>query len=262
MVHAMQTLASSRYRLLLRSLCAALFVAAAAGSAVAQGVAEHVEYVDDIDNWSVEVFSGAANGGGFLQGPREQAGHDRSGPMVFLLSGEAFTAGGGVIFVITKDEVVRYLAGDPELPGYRDGPASEALLGADLSLCDDRRGGLYIADRSNRCLRRAHQIDGQWVVETVAGSPHNRADRKLLQLTRDESPMQPGAGEERFASDGQGGKATFHYLHSNVITDEKGNAYLIDADYLRRITPGTTDCGPAAWRPSSPWARASFYSPG
>ena len=33
-------------------------------------VKEHVEYVPDNDQWPVEVYSGALNPGGLLQGPR------------------------------------------------------------------------------------------------------------------------------------------------------------------------------------------------
>lgn len=200
-------------------------------------VEENVEYVENIGAWAVEVFSGAQNPGGLLQGPRLQAGHDRRGPIVFLPGGEAFTAGEGVVFVLTKPGVVRFLAGDPDLPGYRDGDAGQALLGRDLSLCHDGHGGLYIADRDNRCLRRARRVKDRWVIETVAGDPGNPADKSLLRVVRDESPMRSGDGGGRFASDGTGGKATFHYLHSNVIADAAGNAYLIDADFLRRITP-------------------------
>ncbi len=34
-----------------------------------------------------------------------------------------------------------------------------------------------------------------------------------------------------------GREATFHYMHSNVIADRRGNALVIDADFLRRISP-------------------------
>jgi hypothetical protein len=96
---------------------------------------------------------------------------------------------------------------------------------------------LLIADRSNRCLRRALREDGRWFVETLAGHPNNPPDRQQLQLVRDENPMQPGSRPERFASDGVGTRATFHYLHSNVIVDRHSNAYLIDADFLRKVSP-------------------------
>jgi hypothetical protein len=122
-------------------------------------VREHVEHVDDIAQWRVEVFSGALNAGGLVQGPRLQAGHDRRGPMAFLATGEACTAGDGVVFLFTRDGTVRLLSGDPEQPGYRDGPAAESRLGTDLTVAADGRGGLFIADRSNRCLRRAVRRD-------------------------------------------------------------------------------------------------------
>lgn len=200
-------------------------------------VKEHVEYVSDIDQWRVEVYSGALNPGGLLQGPRLQAGHDRRGPMAFLPTGEASTAGEGVVFVFTRDETVRFLAGDPDQPGYRDGPAAEALLGRELSVATGAKGELWIADRSNRCVRRAVKKDGIWHIETVAGHPSNPPDRDLLKVVRDESPLEAGAKQERFASDGVGRDATFHYMHSTIIVDAAGDAYVIDADFLRRISP-------------------------
>jgi hypothetical protein len=157
--------------------------------------------------------------------------------MAFLPTGEACTAGEGVVFIFTRDGTVRYLAGDADRPGYRDGPATAALLGRQLTVVANPRGGLLIADRSNRCVRRAVQKEGRWFVETLAGHPSNPADPHLLKVVRDESPMEPGVRDERFASDGLGREATFHYMHSNVIADRRGNALLIDADFLRRISP-------------------------
>ena len=43
-----------------------------------QGVPVKVEYVKDIDDWRVEVFDGAANSDGFLQGPLREAGIGRN----------------------------------------------------------------------------------------------------------------------------------------------------------------------------------------
>jgi hypothetical protein len=42
--------------------------------------------------------------------------HDRRGPIAFLPGGEAFTAGEGVVFVLTKQGTIRFLAGDADLP--------------------------------------------------------------------------------------------------------------------------------------------------
>jgi NHL repeat len=218
-------------------MATAVVVALWAAPVLLAQVREHVVPVKDIDQWHVEVFSGAYNPGGLLQGPLLQAGHDRRGPMVFLPGGEACTASEGVVFIFTREGTLRYLAGDPDQPGYREGPADEALLGRELSIASDSRGGLLIADRSNRCLRRATRKEGRWFIETVAGHPDNPKDRKLLRIVRDESPMGKGTRKEYFAADGTGRKATFNYLHSNVIADARGNAYLIDADFLRRISP-------------------------
>jgi hypothetical protein len=188
-------------------------------------VREHVEHVEDIAQWRVEVFSGALNPGGLVQGPRLQAGHDRRGPMAFLATGEACTAG-DVVFLLTRDGTVRLLAGDPEQPGYRDGPAAASPLGADLTVAADERGGLFIADRSNRCLRRAVRRDGQWRIETLAGHPSNPADPRLLKVVRDESPVEVGIGEERYTGHPQchsdRGSGESHWLKALELPETIG----------------------------------------
>ena len=219
-------------------LCSVLILAiVSVGSRLEGQVAEEVEYVDDIDRWQVEVYSGAANPGGLLQGPAPEAGHDRRGSLCFLSSGEAFTAGEGVVFSYSRAGAVRYFAGLPGRPGYRDGPAAGARLGRQLDLCADNRGGLYVADRSNRCLRRLHRESGIWVIETIAGDPARPAAPELLRRVRDEGPMEPGPRDQDILVDGIRGGVGFHYLHSNVIADKGGNAYLMDADFLRRVRP-------------------------
>jgi hypothetical protein len=206
-----------------------------AWGSVAFAVEEHVEYVADIDDWRVEVFAGADNPGGLLQGPLLQAGFQVPVSMCFFPSGEGFVASEGVIFTLTKARTLRYLAGSPGLPGYQDGPAARALLGRQLTICPDSKGGLYIADRSNRCLRRLARRDGDWVVETVAGDPSQPASEEQLQRVRDEGPLPPPKKYDII--DGQGKAARFSYLHSNVSADADGNAWLMDSDFLRRITP-------------------------
>jgi hypothetical protein len=174
--------------------------------------------VEDIDQWAVEVFAGSRNTGGLLQGPAKEAGIPHAGSTCFFPSGEGFIGSSGVVLKITKDKTIRFLAGTPGLPGYADGPAAQALIGLQLSICPDHKGGLYIGGRSNRCIRRLTKKGSGWVAETVAGSPANPGWKK--------APV-----------DGTGREAVFKYLHSNVAADKDGVAYIMDQDFLRRITP-------------------------
>ncbi len=176
-------------------------------------------YTDDVDEWHVEVLAGAPNAGGMLQGPAMEAGLVSGGSMCVFPDGDhqKFFAGDGVIYRIENEGTFRRLAGQPGLYGTQDGSVSKALLGRQLSICPDGRGGLYIGDRSNRCLRRLHKKESGWVVETVAGAPTKEAWKS--------KPV-----------DGQGAEAVFRYLHCNVIADKEGTAYIIDNNFLRRIT--------------------------
>lgn len=189
----------------------------------AQDRGERVEFVEGIDTWQVEVHAGAVNPGGFLQGPALEAGiglvgsEDHRGGMCFLPSGDCFLASEGVILIVTPDRSVRNFTGTAGLPGYQDGPAAEALFGRQLSLASDGQGGLLVGDRSNRCLRRLSKRTGTWLVETLAGNPLKA----------------PWIGRP---VDGVGPKAVFRNLHAPVVTDAKGTAYVMDDNFLRRIT--------------------------
>jgi hypothetical protein len=197
-------------------------------------VEQHVEYVSDIDRWRVEVFAGAVHPHTLLQGPIREVGFNEPVHMCFAADGQAFLATEGVILTLSNG-VVRYFAGTPGLPGYRDGLAGQSLLGRELSICPDGRGGLYIGDRSNRCVRRLANRGGDWFVETVAGDPSKPPSAGQLERVRDEGPLGPARTYD--VIDGTGTAARFSYLHSNVIADAEGNAYQMDSDFLRRITP-------------------------
>jgi len=205
-------------------------------SLLAQEVKQRIEYVSDIDDWRVAVYAGAANADGFQQGPLREAGIGRNAwSMCFLSDGQGFMAVDGVIMTFTKDGIVRFLAGNPGLAGYQDGPATEALLGRQISICPDGKGGLWLGDRSNRCIRRLTKKEGRWTVETVAGDPLAAVSEKHLERVREEGKLPDG---QQRPTDGQGKKAVFAYLHSNISADADGNAWIMDSDFLRKITPG------------------------
>ena len=91
------------------------------------------------------------------------------------------------------------------------GPAVEARLGQPSGIAVDRNGRVYVADESNRRLRR---IDASGVITTIAGT-----------------------GEWGFSGDG--GPATEADLGSvrNVATDPRGNLYLAQWRRIRKIDP-------------------------
>ncbi len=202
---------------ILAAIWAGTLAAAAAGIG---GAAEsQIKYVDDIDQWRAEIFAGAANAGGQLEGPAMEAGFSHAGSLCFVPSGEAYFATDGVIFHISKEGTFRFFAGIPGTYGCADGPVEKATLGRQISICPDGKDGFYIGDRSNRCVRRLSRKDGRWMVETVAGDP-----------AKPEWKGKP--------ADGAGREAVFKYLHSNVIADADGNAYIMDNNFLRRVSPG------------------------
>ena len=208
------------------------------GVAHGEDVKVHIEYVADIDDWRTEVFAGAANVDGFLQGPLREAGIGRNHwSMCFSPDGDAYLAADGLILTLTRDKIVRFLAGTPGQPGYQDGPAGQARLGRQISLFPEGKGGLYIGDRSNRCIRRLTKKEGRWIVETVAGDSQATVSAKQLALVREEGKL-PAAKQR--PTDGRGKQAVFAYIHSNVIADSAGNAYVMDSDFLRKIAPDGT----------------------
>ena len=181
-------------------------------------VESDVIYVDDIDQWRTEIFAGSANAGGLLEGPAMEAGFSHGGSLCFMPSGEGYFANNGVIFYISKEGTFRFFAGIPGIFGCQDGSVEQATLGRELSICLDGKGGFYIGDRSNRCIRKLIKKGEQWVIVTIAGS-FRRPEWK-------DKPV-----------DGVGEEAVFRYLHSNVIADENGIAYVMDNNFLRRIHP-------------------------
>jgi hypothetical protein len=55
-----------------------------------------------------------------------------------------------------RTEMVTTLVGIAGKPGYQDGNPDDAMFRNPWGLCIDRRGDgtIYIADRSNRCIRK------------------------------------------------------------------------------------------------------------
>lgn len=67
---------------------------------------------------------------------------------------------------VTPLGVVSTVAGNG-VPGYLDGPASQAMFSQPLGVCADAAGNVWVADTGNSRIRR---IDAAGVVSTVAGN--------------------------------------------------------------------------------------------
>jgi sugar lactone lactonase YvrE len=130
------------------------------------------------EHWHVADFTGAL-GGGPDGGPVEQAG---GVPTVLCgdQAGNLFLAYGQFIDIVTPDGMRSHLAGSGEY-GFRDGAAHQAEFRLGLivkygvrNLACSPDGSIYVADGGNRRIRRIHQEQGQWRVDTLAGGGSRR----------------------------------------------------------------------------------------
>ncbi len=125
------------------------------------------------ERWRVADFTGAL-GGGPAGGPVEQAGGTPSA-LCGDRAGNLFLAQGQFVDIVTPDGMRSHLAGTGE-DGYRDGAAHQAEFRLGLivkyrvhNLACGPDGSVYVADGGNRRIRRIHQEQGQWRVDTWAG---------------------------------------------------------------------------------------------
>jgi sugar lactone lactonase YvrE len=132
----------------------------------------------EAERWRVADFTSAL-GGGPDGGPVEQAGG-----IPYALCGDAagnlFLAHGQFIDIVTPDGMRSHLAGSGEY-GFRDGAAHQAEFRLGLNsyygahnLACGPDGSVYVTDGGNRRIRRIHQTQGQWRVDTWAGGGSRR----------------------------------------------------------------------------------------
>ena len=122
-------------------------------------------------------------------------------------------AGNEMVFRISRDGVVRVVAGNGITGDFGDGgPATEAALSSPRGLAFDRDGNLYIADSSYR-VRRVGR-DGK--ITTVAGS-----------------------GERGFSGDGGPAVRASLAEPEGIAFDSQGNLYIADGfnHRVRRVSP-------------------------
>lgn len=130
------------------------------------------------ERWGVADFTGAL-GGGPEGGPVEQAG---GSPYALCgdPAGNLFLADGQFIDIVTPTGMRSHLAGNGEL-GFRDGPAFQAEFRLGLNayygahnLACGADGSVYVTDGGNRRIRRIHEVQGQWRVDSWAGGGSRR----------------------------------------------------------------------------------------
>ncbi|MBA4388182.1 MAG: hypothetical protein C0404_09390 [Verrucomicrobia bacterium] len=164
---------------------------------------------DDIDNWFCEYYMG---GGVELEGSRKW--HGGVGQMTFDAYGNAYVAVGTIVYVVTSDDQVHRIAGVPGIPGSADGSADLACLASVSAIaCNPVDGTIYVSDSGQTIKKIVRDKDGLWTVTTIAG-----------QFGK------PGH------LDGIGREALLKRV-DGIALDSKGNLYMADQDWLRRLSP-------------------------
>lgn len=194
----------------LKGLGLAGFLAALAGQELMAGEQARQIPVDDIDNWFCEYYLGGEGG---LEGARQ--GRGICGAMAFDAYGNVFIGGGSIVTVVTPDDKVHRVAGIPGIPGGGDGSADLACLaGVNAMACHPTDCFLYVSDIGNLVIKKISRgKDGRWSVATVAG--------------------RVGVAGHK---DGGTGESLLQRV-DGIALDSKGNLYMADQDWLRRLSP-------------------------
>jgi len=149
---------------------------------------------------------------GYVDGPGISAKFDNPTGLAIDVNGNLYVAdqGQNKIRKVTPSGVVSTLAGSTV--GYNDGIGTAAQFHGCYGVACDAQSNVYVADRSNHCIRKITQA-GE--VATLAGLGA------------------PGS------EDGNRSEATFNGP-TGVAVDAAGNVYVADANNyrIRKITPG------------------------
>lgn len=192
-----------------KSLAVAVSVALIGVSAPEEALAQKQIGVDDIDNWFCEYYMGGPGG---LEGPRK--GHGSAGQIVFDSYGNGYVGGGTIVSVVTSDDQVHRVAGVPGIQGNADGSADLACLaGVSAIAVNPNDCAIYVSDSGHVIKKIARDKDGRWMVTTLAG-------------TFGKYGHKDGAGKDALLQRVDG-----------IALDSKGNLYMADQDWLRRLTP-------------------------
>lgn len=121
---------------------------------------------------------------------------------------------GSTVRRLLRDGTTAIVAGVLQETGFEDGPAWVARFGQATDVAVDPWGRLLVTDRWNRVIRR---VDPDRLVRTVAGST-------------DASPA------DVLLRDGIGTEARF-YDPTALTVDAAGNAFIVDGNAIRRMSP-------------------------
>ena len=121
---------------------------------------------------------------------------------------------GAILFVDFNNNAIRTanidgevttLVGGPEMKGYRDGTADQALFAGIHGVAYDQQNDIiYIASATNNVIRKISNIKGELFVETIAG---NQADKGF--------------------ANGEAKSALFNSLHQ-ILLGENGEIFVLD----------------------------------
>lgn len=116
------------------------------------------------------------------------------------------------VYKVTADGTVTLVAGRPGSNGWRDGPASVALLNAPVGIARDGAGNLYVSDAENHVIRK---ITPSGNVSTVAGTAFSRG-----------------------TTDGIGAAARFS-KPTQLVAEADGTLWVADTENnaIRKVTP-------------------------
>lgn len=128
-------------------------------------------------------------------------------------AGNVYVSDDSTIRKITPAGAVSTLAGMPLITGSADGLGAAATFNDPEGIASDREGNVYVADKSNRTIRK---ITPAGLVSTLAGKAGVDGD-----------------------TDGSGAAARFGWLGGagGMAADSAGNVYVADGSSIRKITP-------------------------
>jgi sugar lactone lactonase YvrE len=159
---------------------------------------------------NVRIVAGVTGGNGFADGTATQARFHGANGTAIDSAGNIYVADSinAVIRKVTPGGVVTTLAGQPQVHGHADGPASSAMFFGPNALAIDGSGNLYAGDGW-----RIRKISPSGVVSTLAGDG-------------------PGS------NDGTGSGASFRDVRG-IVSDAAGNLVVIDSSQnqiVRRVS--------------------------
>lgn len=127
--------------------------------------------------------------------------------------GNVYVSDDSTIRKITPAGAVSTLAGMPLIAGSADGLGAAVTFNGPEGIASDREGNVYVADKSNRTIRK---ITPAGLVSTLAGKAGVDGD-----------------------TDGSGAAARFGWLGGagGMAADSAGNVYVADGSSIRKITP-------------------------